>query len=143
MTNPQTGKIILVDRTEVEADGRGSYLKIYAMGGETYRIAEKRSNLWDLFRNARQWQPVLAIFETYNNVEYIANAKDITDDILKSAITHLGQRIVDKTSDERNRSQSIAYAKDLDCANRIDHKDLFNEAQKIYGFITNTPSVED
>lgn len=139
MNNPQTGKIILVDRTEVEADGRGSYLKIYAMGGDTYSIREKRSQLWDLFRKAHQWQPVLAIFETYNNVEYIADARDITDEILKAAIVHLGQRIVDKVADERNRSQSVAYAKDLCVAGKVDIENLFDKAKEIYNFITNRP----
>ena len=51
--NPQIGKIILVDRTEVSADGRGSFLKIYDMSGETYNIREKRSNLWEIFKNAK------------------------------------------------------------------------------------------
>lgn len=37
MPNPQKPDIILVDRTEVDADGRGSYLKIYDMAGNTFR----------------------------------------------------------------------------------------------------------
>lgn len=81
--NPQKGKIILVDHTEVDAGGRGSYLKIFDTNGTIYRIAEKRSNLWEIFKNARKYEPVLAIFETYNNVEYIADARPITDDLMK------------------------------------------------------------
>ncbi len=50
---PQEGKIILVDKTEVSADRYGSFLKIYALGGETYRITEKRIALWDVFQKAR------------------------------------------------------------------------------------------
>lgn len=135
MPNPQKGKIILVDHTEVSADGRGSFLKIYDMGGETYRIAEKRSNLWDYFRNARKFEPVLAIFETYNNIEYIANARPITDDILKGAIATLGEKASDKTNNERNRSTSLSYAKDLVIAGIVKLDDIFSQAQDNYSFI--------
>lgn len=138
MTNPQTGKIILVDRVEVSADGRGSFLKIYDMGGQTYRIAEKRHNLWPVFQSARQWQPVLTIFETYQNTEYIADARDITDDLLKGAITTLGQRVVDKQSNERNRSTALSYAKDMLVAGNIKLEDLFERADKNYQFIIKT-----
>lgn len=136
MSNSQKGKIILVDRTEVSADGYGSYLKIYDMGGETHRIAEKRSALWDLFRNARQWTPVMVIYETYKNNEYIADARDITDELLKGAIRSMGEKIVDKGATERNRSQSVSYAKDLAVAGTIPLEDLFDTAIKIYRYIT-------
>lgn len=136
MTNPQKGKIILVDHTEVDSNGRGSYLKIYDMGGEIYRIAEKRSNLWDMFKNTRKAEPILTIFETYNNVEYIANARRITDDILRGAITTLGERATDRATNERNRSTSLSYAKDLVIGDKIPLEDMLEQAQKNYMFIT-------
>ncbi len=133
--NPQKGKIILVDHTEMAADGRGAYLKIFDAGGETYRIAEKRSNLWDIFKNARHLEPVLTIFETYNDIEYIANARPITDDILKGALIDLGHKIADKASIERNKSTSLSYAKDLVIGKVIDLDKMFDQAQDNYEFI--------
>jgi len=136
MANPQKGKIILVDHTEVNADGHGSYLKIYDMGGETYRIAEKRSNLWGKFKNAKKAEPILAIFESFNGVDYIASARAITDEILKGAIATLGGKATDKGSNERNRSTSLSYAKDLVVADKITLKKMLPQAQKNYEFIT-------
>ena len=136
MTNPQTGELILVDRTEVTADDYGSYLKIYAMDGKTHRISEKRSALWDLFRNARQWTPVLAIYETYQKATYIADAKPVTHALLAGAITHMGQKVVDKGATERNRSQSVSYAKDLVVGGKVPLEDLIGQAQSIYDYIT-------
>ena len=135
MTNPQKGKIILVDRTEVSSDGHGSYLKIFDMGGETYRIADKRSNLWGMFKDARKAEPILAIFETYQNVEYIASAKRITHDLLKDAITTLGEKATDKNSRERNRSTALSYAKDLVVGDKLTLKKMLPQAQENYEFI--------
>ena len=132
--NPQRHDIILVDRTEVSADGRGSFLKVYDMAGNTFRIAEKRSSFWDVFRNAQKAEPVLVTFETYNNVEYISGAQSIVGDILKLAITNQGMKLVDIQSDERNRSTSLSYAKDMLCAGVLEG-DLFNQAKKNYEFI--------
>jgi len=135
MPNPQRHDIILVDRTEVSADGRGSYLKVHDMAGNTFRVAEKRSALWDVFRNANKAEPVLVTFETYRNIEYIANAQSIVDDILKQAISSLGLKVADQQTEERNRSQSLAYAKDIVCAGKIDIEKLFKQAQDNYQFI--------
>lgn len=139
---PQRHDIILVDRTEVSADGRGSFLKIYDMAGNTYRIAEKRSALWDVFRNAQKAEPVLVTFETYMKVEYIANAKSIVDDILKQAVGNLAIKVVDKQNEERNRSTALSYAKDMLCADKIHHSTLFEQAQKHFEFIKGTKEIE-
>ena len=133
--NQKYSKIILADRTEVDADNRGSFLKIYALGGETYKISERRSNLWDYFRNARRGEPIVTIFETYNNVEYISDARPITDEILRQAVTNLGAKIADAQTEERNRSTSLSYAKDLAVGKVIDLKDLYRIAEKNYLFI--------
>lgn len=135
MPNPQTHKIILKDRVEMDADNHGSYLKIYAMGGETYRIPDKRNSLWDVFKNANRLEPILATFETYKNNEYIVNAKPILDQILNNAVKNFGMKITDAFNEERNRSQSISYAKDLVVANIITLSDMYNEASRIYNFI--------
>lgn len=135
MPNPQRHDIILVDRTKVDADGRGSFLKVFDMAGNTYRIAEKRSALWDVFRNAQKAEPVLVTFETYMNIEYIANAQSIVDDILKQAVSNLGLKVVDKQNEERNRSTSLSYSKDMLCAGKIEIGDLLEQAQINYDFI--------
>ena len=140
MPNPQRHDIILVDRTEVGADGRGSFLKVYDMAGNNFRIAEKRSALWDVFRNAQKAEPVLVTFETYMKTEYISDAKSIVDDILKQAVSNLGLKVVDKQNEERNRSTSLSYAKDMLCAGKIEMGKLFKQAQDNYQFIKGVPT---
>lgn len=135
MSNPKRPDIILVDRTEVDADGRGSFLKVYDMVGNTFRIAEKRNQLWDVFRNAKKGEPVLVIFETFNHVEYISDAKSIVDDLLKQAITYQGMKLVDKQNEERNRSTALSYAKDLVCSGQVKLSELIDQAHKNYEFI--------
>jgi len=141
--NPQTPKIILFASKDIKIQASKQYLVITDKGGEQHKIAGKRQHLWDIFNTAVDCEPFLLIYETYNNVQYVADAKPITDDLLKIAIKNLGLKLADAQVEERIRSQSVAYAKDLDCANRIDHSELFDEAQKIYGFIKGiTPKVE-
>lgn len=135
MPNPQTPRIILVDRTEVHADGRGSFLRIYDLAGIQHRIAEKRHTLWPLFQNARRGEPILTIFETYMNTEYIADAKPITDELLKSAVATLGERVADAQANERNRSTALSYAKDMLVGDKICRGDLYDWATKNYNFI--------
>lgn len=81
-------------------------------------------------------EPILAIFETYQNIEYIANARRVADELLKGAITALGEKATDKNSKERNRSTALSYAKDLVVADKITLKKMINQAQKNYDFIT-------
>lgn len=52
--NPQTPKIILVDRWEMDAGGRGTFLKAYKMGNNTGKQGNKRE--W------RIWQKDLVDF---------------------------------------------------------------------------------
>lgn len=142
MPNPQRHDIILVDKTEVGADGRGSFLKVYDMAGNNFRIAEKRSALWDVFKNAQKAELVLVTFETYMKTEYISDAKAIVDDILKLAVSNLGLKVVDKQNEERNRSTSLSYAKDMLCAGKIEKDNLFEQAQDNYQFIKGVPKEE-
>jgi hypothetical protein len=132
---PQEGNIILIDHADVTADGHGSYLKVYAVGGETYRIAEKRNNLWAIFQNARKYEPALLILETYKNIQYVADAKAITDDILKQGIQKLGEKVADQANEERSRSTALSYSKDLCCADKIGLTDLYQVAENNYQFI--------
>ena len=133
--NPQTPKIILVDRWEMDAGGRGTFLKVYDLSGETYRIPEKRSQLWEIFKSARHAEPILGIFETYLNNEYIVDARPITDEILKRAVTHLGEKIADAQAEDRNRSTALSYSKDMVVGKVIDLDELYTYAEKNYAFI--------
>jgi len=133
--NPQTSKIILVDRWEMDAGDRGTFLKVYALGGETYRIPEKRAKLWEVFKSARHAEPILTIFETYLKNEYIVDARPITDEILKRAVTHLGEKIADAQTEEKNRSTALSYSKDLVIGKAIDLAELYTYAEKNYKFI--------
>lgn len=141
-TNPQTPRIILVDRTEIGADRHGSFLKIFALGGETFRIAEKRSKLWDFYRNARYGEPILTLFETYNKIEYIADARPITDELLKRAISHLGEKLANTQTEERNRSTSLSYSKDLVVSGKVDIEDIYSRAENNYRFIKGATDLE-
>lgn len=135
MPNPQKPRIILIDRCEKDADGRGTFLKVYALDGQVYRIGEKRASLWTIFESSRKGEPLLAIFETYNNVEYIANARPIADELTKRAIEDLGLKLADAQREERNRSTSLSYAKDLCVADKIDLKNIKKTAEDFYSFI--------
>lgn len=135
MPNPKTPQIILIDKVEVTADGRGSFLKVTDLAGNTHRIAEKRHTLWPIYQNAHRGEPVLTIYETYNHIDYIADAKPITDELLKRAVVSLGEKVVDKQNDERNRSTSLSYSKDMVVANKIDQGALYEWAEKNYRFI--------
>ena len=140
---PETERILLIDRTEVNADGRGSFLKIYTMDGNNYRLSEKRKQLWDMFQNARHWEPILTIFATYNNVEYISNARPITDEILKRGIQRLGEQSANSANNERNRSTALSYAKDLVVADKIPLDKMLEQAQGNYGFIIGQEAKAD
>lgn len=135
MPNPQTQRIILKDRVEMDADGRGSHLKIYAIGGETYRIPEKRNQLWDIFKNANKYEPILTTFESYKNNEYITDAELIKEKILNRAVKNLAYKIADAQTEERNRSQAIAYSKDLVCSGQLGIAKLYEYGNDIYMFI--------
>lgn len=133
--NPQTPKIILFASKDIKIQSGKQYLDILDKGGEHHKIAEKRQPLWGIFATAVDSEPFLLVYETYNNVQYVADAKPIKDDLLKIAIQNQGLKLADAQTEERIRSQSVAYAKDLVCADRINHTELFTEAQKIYEFI--------
>ncbi len=129
------GKIILVDHTEVSADEYGSFLKIYSLGGETHRIAEKRSSLWAVFQNTRKGEPILAVLEEYKSQWYISDARAITDEILNKGIQKLGEKLTDQANEEKNRSTALSYAKDLACVDKVKLSELYKTAQDNYNFI--------
>lgn len=138
MPNPKRYGIILVDRTEVSADGRGSFLKIYDMAGNTFRVSEKRAALWGVFQEALKAEPVIVTYETYNKVEYISDAQPIKEEILKQAVSNHGMKLVDKQNDERNRSTALSYAKDLVCADKLVLDKMLEQALINYSFIKNS-----
>ncbi len=135
MVNLQDGKIILVDYTEVSADEFGSFLKIYALGGETHRIAERRNSLWAIFQNARKGEPILAVLEEYKKQWYISDARAITDEILRKGVQKLGEKLADQANEEKNRSTALSYRKDLAIAGKIDLVKLYKVATDNYQFI--------
>jgi len=135
MNNPQTPKILFIDHTERTADGYGSYLKVYCTTGETYRVAEKRNALWEVFESCKKYEALLAIFETYKNTEYIVDAKKVADELTQTALNRLGEQIADKGAEDRNRSTALSYAKDMVIGDKLSSESLFDQAQKNYNFI--------
>jgi len=81
------------------------------------------------------YEPILTTFETYKGTQYITGAEPIKDKILKRAAYNLAIKVFDIQVEERNRSQSLAYAKDLVCAGKVPPTKLFKQAQKHYEFI--------
>jgi len=128
-------KILLPDHCEISHMRGKSVLKITEIGGATYTINEKRQKLWGLFQNARRGEPILTTFDVYNNIEYISDARPITDEILKNAVSKLGEKLADQQTAERLRSQSLSYSKDLVVAGKLSLEDLYEMADKGYRFI--------
>ena len=44
MQNKQTCEVILLDRTEMDADGSGAFMTVYNMDGTPYKIGLKGRN---------------------------------------------------------------------------------------------------
>lgn len=135
--NPQEPVIILFASKETIVQNNTQYLVIIDKGGEKHKISEKRQPLWALFQAPRDGEPFMLVYETYQKARYVADARPITDDLLKLAVQKTVLKLNDQQTEERNRSQSIAYAKDLCCANQpiLAIDDMFDMATKIYNFI--------
>ena len=134
--NPQTPKIILYKSHEIIIQHNKQYCSITDYGGTVHKISDKRQELWGLFINAHDAEPFLLIYETYNNVDYVADAKPITDDLLKIAVRDIGFKLADRQTEERIKSQAIAYSKDLFCASKLNSKpEMFETAKEIANFI--------
>lgn len=133
--NPQKPRIILYHSQEIQNKAGKQYCVITDKAGEKHSISEKRQELWSVFKNARDTEPFMLLYETYNNVQYVAGAKPITDDLLKLAIQDLGLKLADAQTEERNRSTALSYAKDMVVANVIKLDQLIEQAKKHYSFI--------
>ena len=89
-----------------------------------------------MFINAHDAEPFLLIYETYMNAEYVADARPITDDLLKIAVRDIGFKLADRQTEERIKSQAVAYSKDLFCAGKVSDKtEMFETAKEIAAFI--------
>lgn len=133
--NPQTPIIILFDKSEIQVSSGKQFLVVFDKGGQEHKISEKRQNLWAVFNNARDSEPFPIVYETYNNIQYVADAKPITDDLLKLAIRDMGFKLHNAQNEERNLSTSLSYAKDMLVGNKIELDDLFSQAKRNYEFI--------
>lgn len=134
--NPQQPEVICYASKEIIIQNNTQYLVITDKGGGKHKISEKRQPLWGLFNNARDGEPFLLIYETYNKVQYVADARPITDELLKRGVQDMALKLHDQQTEERNRSQAIAYAKDLCCADMVEvGTDMFKLADEIYRFI--------
>jgi len=142
--NPQKIKVILFkDKNKTVQSGK-EYLVITDREGVEHKISEKRSNLWELFDNASINEAFVLIYESYNKIDYIADVQTIKEaarPILERAIKESALKMGDQQTEERNRSQAIAYSKDIVCSGKLSIDDMFTKASDIYGFIKtgNTP----
>lgn len=72
---------------------------------------------------------------SYRGNDYIVSAEPIAEGILKNAIQNLGERIADQQTEDRNRSTSLSYAKDMVVAGTIPLNQLYDRATENYKFI--------
>jgi hypothetical protein len=138
--NPQKPKIILFDHAEKTVQSGGiQYLVITDSAGEQHKISEKRQTLWEQFEKATKHEGFVVIYETYNNIEFVADAYTVAsklqDNNLRRAITEVVLSLGDQQTEERNRSTSLSYAKDMLCAGKIEPDALYKTAQDNYIFI--------
>lgn len=136
--NPKYPIIILYHEHSEEIIRSTQYLKIIDKGKQIHRISSKRQQLWDLFYNARDAEPFLLIYEEYQGTRYVADAKAITGDLLKSAMTDMGMKLINTQDEERNRSQALSYAKDVIASGIIkieSYDDIFQYADKNHLYI--------
>ncbi len=133
--NPQTPTIILFAKKEIKTvDGR-LYCVITDKAGQEHKINDKRQELWGIFNAAIDAEPFLLVYESYNKIQYVADAKPITEDLLKVAIRNLGIKLADMQTEERNRSTALSYAKDMLVGGNIELATLYEQATKNYQFI--------
>lgn len=151
--------IITVEHTEL--DGYGNLTVTTKAGGEPIKIGEKRSHLHPLF------EPGVAIeldWQTFNNRKYVADARLVEGELPPPVKPSMGgsegdppkqEKVIpdDKMTKEdwanrdakRDRSVTLAYAKDLAAAGQIEvtkiifHADLFDKW--VSGEITVPPEV--
>lgn len=133
--NPQTPRIILFDRKEQVVSYGKQYLVITDHSGQETKISEKRQSLWGLFDKAFKNEAFIVIYETYNSIEYVADVQRISDALLQRGIQEIALKLGDQQTEERNRSTSLSYAKDMLVADKINKDELFNQAHDNYIFI--------
>jgi hypothetical protein len=134
--NPKEPVIICFADKKTSVENTRQYLAITDKGGMVHKISDKRKELWTIFDNARDAEPFMLIYEVYQNIRYVADAKPITEDLLKVGIRNVVMKLYDAQTEERNRSQAISYAKDLRNAGMVaDNDKMFDMADSIYKFI--------
>jgi hypothetical protein len=135
--NPQNPIIICYASKEMSVDHDKQYLVITDKGGQKHKISEKRQALWALFNNARDAEPFMLVYETYNNIQYVADARPITDELLSIAVQSMGLKLADVQTEEKNRSTALSYAKDMVVSGAVKLEDLYSRARANYDFIKN------
>lgn len=133
--NVQNPRIVFFDRTEKTIQAGKQYLVVHDKDGAQHKISEKRQSLWSLFDNAFDFEAYLFIYETYNNIEYVADVQKVVDALMQRAVRDIGVKLADKATEERNRSTALSYSKDLVVAGIIPIEGLFNAATRNWEFI--------
>jgi len=147
--NPQKPKIILFDHKEITVQSGKQYLVVTDHAGEQHKISEKRQALWAQFENATKHEGFVIIYETYNNIEFVADAYSVAskleDNLLRRAITEVVLSLGDQQTEERNRSTALSYSKDLVCAGKIELTELYKTAYDNFVFIKGNwkPPIKD
>lgn len=140
--NPQKPQIILYSRHEIKVENGKTYCFITDMANIEHKISNKRQLLWDLFTTAKPAEPFMLIYETYNNIDYVADAKSLVNDLLKLAIQDLGMKMADVATEDRNRSIALSYATNLCVGQIIPSHEIYDWATKNYRFIKGARSVD-
>lgn len=138
--NPQKPKIILFASCETTVQSGGKqYLVVTDRSGEQHKISEKRQQLWEQFQKATKDMGFVIVYETYNNIEFVADAYSLASKLddanLRRAVTELVINLGDQQTEERNRSTALSYSKDILCAGKIEKCELYPTAFENYKFI--------
>jgi len=105
------------------------------------KVGNKRTHLFDVFQPGAE---VKLGYAVYMNKEYIATAEQTgthtisEEGHLVKAAKDMGAKVISEKPvihDSRNRSMSIAYAKDLVVAGKIELKDMSAYADKFLEYI--------
>jgi hypothetical protein len=158
--NPKSYEVIILDHYEVLTDEFGAYLALYNVDGNMFKIGNKRQDKWQI--KTALGQLVILTFETFSpkdkpneKIKYISDAKTVEAsefEFAQSVIRGTLKRLLTASDEDRQRSQSLAYAKDLEVARIasgdskyavVDTDAILSVAKTFFAFIKGVDTIKD
>lgn len=146
-TQIQNPVIVLYDHHEKKIEHGKEYLHVFNYDGTVHKISEVRRALWDLFDDAVKNKPYIFVYQEVSKegrkIPYVADVKLLADELTARAVKDLGIKLADQATEERNRSQSYSYTKDLICAGKLDISEEFTHSVLVWQFIKTGKTEEE